>query len=111
LRATIHNQNAIFEGRLTDLRRGSGCVEAFDYIDLENVISVEVSIDNKIFILDGVLKTLKQLTPGRPIRYGVKFDLTDLTKKNTYYDLKKIWDENKRVKLRNKFAEIGKNGF
>jgi hypothetical protein len=111
LRATIENKNNKFEGRLTDLRRGSGCVEAFEYIELEDSLELEVLIDNKEFILEGQVKTLKQLTPGRPIRYGVKFDLSDLNKKNTYYDLKKIWDENKRVKLRNKFAEIGKNGL
>lgn len=94
-----------FEGRVTDLRRGSGSIEAFDYIALDSVVTLEVTVDEKVYIVDAIVKTTKQVTPGRPIRYGMKFELSDDAVKETYTKIIKVWNESKKAKLRNKFSE------
>ena len=95
-----------FEGRVTDLRRGSGSIEAFDYIALDSIVTLEVTVDEKVYIVDAIVKTTKQVTPGRPIRYGMKFELSDDAVKETYTKIIKVWNESKKAKLRNKFSEI-----
>lgn len=106
LKTIIRDHYDSYEGRVTDLRRGCGCIEAFRYIQPENTVNLEISIQDKVYILQAIVKTTKQVTPGRPLRYGIKFNLADDNIKSTYLEIKKIWDENKKAKLRNKFLEI-----
>jgi hypothetical protein len=105
LKTQVETKNKSLEGRLTDLRRGCGSFDIFSYIALDSNVVLKVSIDEKTYLLSGQVKTIKQVTPGRPIRYGVKIDLSDDEVKSTYLDIKKIWDENKKAKLSNKFSE------
>jgi hypothetical protein len=109
LKSIIKFNDNNFEARLTDLRRGAACFEAFDYIPLNSKITFEIHYKDKIYIIDGVIKTNKLIVTGRPIRYGVKFSSLQEEDKNTYDELKRIWSENKKFKLRNKFSEISKN--
>ena len=109
LKAKVFFQNQEFEARLTDLRRLSACIEVFDHLDLEQTVVLVVKIDNEEYSLPGVVKTKKEIIPGRPIRYGVRFQLLDLNKKNQYVALKKFWDKNKQAKIRNKFVKMDKD--
>lgn len=106
LKTMIRDHDDTYEGRVTDLRRGCGSVEAFSYIQPDCIVTLEIIIYDKVYILQGTVKTTKQVTPGRPFRYGMKFNLADDSIKSVYLELKKVWDESKKAKLRNKFLEI-----
>lgn len=108
LKTLVTQKDERFEGRLTDLRRGSGCVEVFNYVELDSDITLEVKLYEKIYIISGTVKTTRQITPGRPIRYGIKFDLTYESTKKIYNEIVKVWDEIKKAKIRTKFSEIKK---
>lgn len=97
-----------FEGRVTDFRRGSGCVEVFNHLRLDSNINLSIKLNDKVYLINGTVKTVKVVTPGRPVRYGVKFDLSNDEIKSTYMEIVKIWEEMKKAKLRTKFKEITK---
>lgn len=103
LKTIVKTVDDVMYARVTDLRRGSGCVEAFEYIELDNLVRLQIKLNETIYEIEGIIKTYKQVTPGRPIRYGIKFDLSDENTKKTYYEIKEIWDEENKVKIRNKF--------
>lgn len=109
LKIIVKDGSACFEGRLTDLRRGSGCVEVFGYIPLDSTIRIELTLNDQVYMIAGEVKTNKQVTPGRPTRYGVKFDISDNEIKSTYLEIKNHWDHNKNARFRNKFAGIEDN--
>lgn len=106
LKIIVKDGSACFDGRLTDLRRGSGSVEIFGYLNLDSTIEIELDLDEHIYQITGEIKTNKQTTPGRPTRYGVKFDMSDTDIKKIYNDIKRQWDHNKKAKIRNKFSSI-----
>lgn len=106
LKSKIKFNEKNINSRLTDLRRQSACIEGFDFIPLESTLILEVDFEEKNYQLRGILKTLTSTVPGRPFRYGVKFDFTDLDTKKSYLELLVIWKKNKQAKLRNKFKEV-----
>ncbi len=109
LKTLVKLDEKSFEGRVTDIRRGSGSIEVFNYIPLDSVVTLEVTVDEKVYIVDSTIKTTKQVTPGRPVRYGIKFDLADESIKTIYTKIIKVWNESKKAKLRSKFQEIKEN--
>lgn len=106
LKAVISIENKKIHGRVTDLRRGCASIDAFKYFSLNSEVLIEIQLNTKTYLLNGTIKTTKQVTPGRPIRYGVKFSLNDESRKHDYIEIKKIWDENKKAKFRNKFTGL-----
>jgi len=105
LKALIKYNDKIIESRLTDLRRHAGCIEAFEYISLDTEVMLEVVFEDDIYEIPCSIKTNKQVIPGRPMRYGVKFNLLNELNKINLSKLSKVWSENKKVKLRRKFAD------
>ena len=92
-----------YEGRLTDLRRNAGCLEAFEYFNLEKNLRVLLNYNGNTFDLPFTIKTISHPIPGRPYRYGILF-FSDLPEdKKSFKLLKKTWDRQKSVKLRSKF--------
>jgi hypothetical protein len=105
LRSIVKYDEKSINSRLTDLRRNCACVEGFDFIPLESDIKVELEFDDKSYSLGGKLKTIRSIVPGRPFRYGIKFDFENDESKKCYVELLNIWKKNKQVKLRSKFTQ------
>lgn len=95
-----------FNSRITDLRRGAACVEAFEKIQLNEEVIVEYYNSSKQFELKGIVKTSKEIIQGRPIRYGVDFFIRDEKEKKNYEKLLKEWNNINRVKVRRKFKDL-----
>jgi hypothetical protein len=106
LKSIVNFDGKPLNSRLTDLRRNCACVEGFDFIPLESNVSFEVEYDNKSYVLEGKLKTIRNIVPGRPFRYGIKFNFKKDESKRNYQQLLTIWKKNKQVKLRNKFKKV-----
>lgn len=104
LKAYVKVDDRVIESRLTDLRRDAACVESFDRIDLDTPIDLEAEFDGKVYVTPARVKTGKETIKGRPIRYGIVFDLKDEKVKAEFSEFRKLWNENKKVKIRNKFA-------
>lgn len=104
IKSLLRFDGKMYSSRLTDLRRSTACIEAFDFLPLNSKVSLEAEFEEKLYVLEGIIKTSKEIIPGRPIRYGVKFFLEEDNAKETLSLLTKIWNTNKKVKLRNKFG-------
>jgi hypothetical protein len=73
------------EGRLTDLRRGAGCVVLFDEFDIGRTFRILTSLGDIKFDLNAEVMSKREDTVGRGITYGVKF-LLDSSEKREFYD-------------------------
>lgn len=105
LKSLIRCEDKIYQARLTDLRRNLACVEAFDYLPLGSEINLETQFEGKLYSLKATVKTSKEIIQGRPLRYGIKFSFEDEGSKEILSNLSKLWDKNKKVKIRNKFSK------
>ena len=106
LKSFIKLGETVIESRVTDLRRDAACVESFERLDLDTTIDLEVEHDNNVYLASATIKTSKEYVKGRPIRYGIVFDLENEKVKNEFNKLKKVWNKNKKVKIRKKFSEL-----
>ncbi len=109
LKSFIKVGEKIIESRVTDLRRDAACVESFELLDLGSRIDLEVEHNGGLYMAPAIVKTSKEVIKGRPIRYGIVFDLKDENFKANYQTLKKLWAKNKKVKIRRKFSELKEN--
>lgn len=94
-----------FDARLTDLRRNAACLECFEHFFPGEKIVIHLDYESTSYDLPVIVKIISQQIPGRPYRYGVLFIFEDSTDKKLFNNLKKLWDEQNKVKLRNKFKE------
>lgn len=106
LKSYIKLSDKVIESRVTDLRRDAACVESFDRIDLDTSIELEVEHDGDVYVTPAKVKTSKETIKGRPIRYGIVFDLKNEKVRSDFSKLKKLWNRNKKVKIRRKFSEL-----
>lgn len=106
LKAAAKVDTDVFNARLTDLRRGSGCIEIFEYLDIGTEVDLRINFEGKNYELTTNVVTRLQAIPGRAYRYGVKALFENEDQKDQYRELKRLWSERIKVKLRNKFQEI-----
>lgn len=104
LKATAKVEEETFEARLADLRRNAASVLSFKLLPVDSHIEVDIPYGEKNFHISGVVKTSRELIPGRPIHYGVILDEKTEAQKSTLLELKKIWKLHNTANLRRKFA-------
>jgi hypothetical protein len=97
-----------FKGRLSDLRRGAACLELFHSIPVGHKVMINIEILNQNFTLDAEVRSKREPIIGRTMIYGVKFINNDLEQSQRMKLLTNYWNESKNVKIRDKFASIGK---
>lgn len=91
------------EGRLNDIRRGAGCVVAFKNIGIGEPLQVELE-EGKVFKVEIMSKRYYSL--GRPLSYGVRFDLTEETDRINYDNYCLKWKRERKRKRMAKFEPV-----
>ena len=99
-----------FPGRLTDLRRGTGCVVSFDDFPPRKNLAIKAVLkhsDEHIdhIILTGELMSKRGNSIGRGFTYGVRFILNTQKEKQAYKTLMQFWRNERRMRMRKKFAQ------
>ena len=84
------------DGRMTDLRRGCGCILVFRDLNLGDKVKISLRDTDKV--LEGEVFSRREQVPGRPRVYGIKFDLDDSFKLNKYKMIAKEWKNFKNHK-------------
>jgi len=105
LKATISIDDLVYKCRMVDLRRGALSFLAFEKIDLLKHVKIEIPYGSKIYILNGIIKTMREDIPGRPVRYGLKIKQNLPIDKIQYNEIKKIWNMHKEANIRRKFSD------
>jgi hypothetical protein len=105
LKINVSHKGENLEGRLTDLRRGAGCVLLFENIEIQDEVSI-YPLDYDIGIeLIAEIKNKREELVGRGISYGVKFVFNSEEQEKQYKRLTKLWTESKIIKKRHKFKK------
>ena len=91
------------EGRLTDLRLGAACISLFKEVKVGEYLQVEID-DEKKFKVEVMSKRYYSL--GRPLSYGVKFELATTEEKNNYKSYTKRWRKLCKLKRKAKFSPV-----
>lgn len=104
LKAKLKLETKESDVRLVDLRRQCISITAFDHLHLGEAYSVELQYGQRTFLLDAFLNTAREDIPGRPIRYGLKLNISSEERKRDYLELQKIWNMHKKANIRRKFA-------
>jgi len=91
------------EGRLTDLRLGAACVSLFKEVRVGEYLHLETD-DQKSFKIEVMSKRYYSL--GRPLSYGVKFELTSDDERSSYKSYTKRWRKLCKLKKKAKFSPV-----
>lgn len=104
IRVWVENDGTRQRGRLSDLRRGAGCLESFENIQQGQMVWINLEILGQNFTLQGQIRSKREPIIGRTFIYGIKFTDTDLEHRQRMRLLINYWRESKKIKIRNKFA-------
>jgi hypothetical protein len=104
LRIWVLNKNEKLRSRLTDLRRGAGCVVMFQQFNVGETINIQVELLGRPFDFPVKIISKKEPIVGRTVIYGVKFIFDNLEREQRFKLLVNHWSENKRLKIRSKFS-------
>lgn len=101
---TVLYKDEVIRARLTDLRRGAGCVLLFRHIPVGDIFYVvSDSLENSVKI-SALVKSKKEPIWGRAIVYGVKFNRGDKLDAQRLKLLSNHWRDMKKSRLKSKFS-------
>ena len=89
------------EGRLTDLRKGAGCVSLFKELKVGEHVQIELKDENSFKV---EIMSKRYYSLGRPLSYGVRFELVEEDEKAEFKKFSKFWRNNRKQKRKEKFS-------
>lgn len=102
IRVTAKEGDTDHQARLTDLRRGAGCVMMFQQIPVGTVLEIRTDVLHLHFGLKAEVVSRKEQILGRAYHYGVRFRTEDLEQRQRLKLLTYYWREGKDTKKRSK---------
>lgn len=106
LKERINEDEEWNEVRLTDLRRGAGCVASFDDYKKGQVLELKCPAEHKTYYFKVEVMSKRQYSVGRPFHYGVSFMLESDHVKEDYQNFFDYWKRRKQAKRQLKFEKV-----
>lgn len=106
IRVWVEENGTGHRARLTDLRRGAGCVVMFHAVPVGSWINVTTDVMSQRFAIKAEVVSRKEPILGRAFIYGVRFDTEDLEQRQRLKLLTNYWNETKKLKIRSKFDTL-----
>ncbi len=106
IRVWVEIADSGYRARLTDLRRGAGCVVMFHSAPVGSWINVTTDVMTQKFGMRAQIVSRKEPILGRAFIYGVRFDTEDLEQRQRLKLLTNYWNESKKLKIRSKFDAL-----
>lgn len=103
LKIKVDNQGEKSDGRLTDLRRGAGCVASFKDFKLGDTFIIEPFDDIQDMRFKVEVMSKRKYSVGRPFNYGVRFLLEEHSSQSLFTNFVKFWKNERKIKLKKKF--------
>jgi hypothetical protein len=91
------------EGRLTDLRRGAGCVASFRDYKLGEYLELEPFDEVASMKFRAEIMSKRKYSVGRPFNYGVRFVLEEDGVESLFKNFVKFWRSERKLKQKKKF--------
>lgn len=95
--ATLEGNKEV-HGRLTDLRRGAGCVVLFELLELGSKIDVSLNSGNETLSISGEVISHRDVLVGRGHTYGVRFEESP----KVYEKFVSLWSKERILKQKRK---------
>lgn len=103
MRVAVHDsEGKEHKARLTDLRRGAGCVVMFHPVPIHGTFFIHTEVLSHKFGLKAEVISRKEPILGRAYTYGVRFDVNDLEQRQRLKLISNYWKESKALKKRSK---------
>ncbi|MBF0311990.1 MAG: hypothetical protein HQK50_08310 [Oligoflexia bacterium] len=100
-----HTPELMLNGRLTDLRRGAGCVLLFERLQIRDKIFIYAeSRYSEVRLLAEVI-SVREYSFGRGHIHGVKFIFEDHEDRKVYREFASYWKEEVRAKIEMEYEE------
>ncbi len=96
----------VYEARLTDIRRGAGCLTLFQVLDLPCSGTLIMEFLGEVRHYNVLLSSMSEGIPGRGYSYGVQFVTKDRKEKNDVSLLFHYWKQYAQEKMKMKFSII-----
>jgi hypothetical protein len=103
LRVKVIANDEKSDGRLTDLRKGAGCIASFKTFKVGDEIEIEPfeDLDSVRFRVEIMSK--RKYSLGRPFNYGVRFVLDGGSDNHLFKNFVRFWKNERKLKMKKKF--------
>ena len=91
-------------GRLTDLRRGAGCVLLFEELEVGETLEIQPFDEWSFFTFQVEIMSKRRYYYGRPFNYGVRFNFKNQEEKRMFEQFSQFWKNERKSKLQKKFT-------
>lgn len=98
----IHNDSKT-EARLTDLRRGAGCIASFQDLRVGDELEIEPFEDLENVRFKAEIMSKRKYSVGRPFNYGIRFILDEGGDSHLFRNFVKFWKNERKLKMKKKF--------
>lgn len=105
LKIKIEKSELQKDGRLTDLRRGAGCVVAFQEFETGEVLKIMPVGEFSELKLEAEIMSKRRYSLGRPYSYGVKFYLETVEERFSFKKFSHFWNSERKLKKQKKFKK------
>lgn len=109
LKVKLNLEEVKSEARLTDLRRGAGCLSSFVDIEVGKTVTVLATNGVKEFSFLVEVMSRRQYSLGRPASHGVRFVFNDEYLEGDYDEFYSYWIKEKMAKSKTRFVKKVKN--
>ncbi len=103
-----HRKEKKINGRLTDVRRGAGCITLFENYRIGDFLFILLSTDYRDLDFKVELISKRETLMGRGITYGVKFAFRSSEEKEAFNRFVYNWQEEDLQKRRSRFKVVKK---
>jgi hypothetical protein len=103
LSAKVKTDTLNIPARLSDLRRGAGCIVTFKEIPIGSLLTIEDIEEFSQGSLQAEVVSFREDCAGRGITHGVRFKFTNPESKKSFQELVKSWKEHHKAKVKSKF--------
>lgn len=94
------------EARLSDLRRGAGCLVSFEEFPLGEMIEIKLPPDQQNLYLRGEIVSRRIYSIGRGLIYGLRFHFQSRAEKREFFEFSEKWRSVGNFKTRMKFERL-----
>jgi hypothetical protein len=103
---TVNTNNLTnIEGRLTDVRRGAGCVVLFEKLPVGSIVTIKLNDTVGGDEFKAEIMSTRKYSAGRGTNYGVKFKLESEETKDQYMNFMRFWKLDRKEKTQKKFKQ------
>ncbi len=103
LHVNVDTDDRNIRGRLSDLRRGAGCLILFESLPINHTLEIKADSVSEEIKLKATIVSKREYSLGRGFKYGIRFIFKDKEAGKVFQHFSHFWRINNKAKLEAKF--------